>query len=239
MDAPAYLTDKPSNDDVGIPAEEKRHDLPYEQISWTNFERLCLRLALKSSEVYSARPYGVQGDEQLGIDIFAYNKERRLVVYQCKNEKSFTPAKIKAAVHKFVTTDLSAECDKFVLCTRESLQKKDRADEVKDQTKLLADKKILFTVWDSVALNIALKEHPQIVYDFFGLNWVYAFCGREPATGLKLNHPIPEKENYQQPAEYLSRKLTKISDDHFASFFQSDKTLIDVFQDHQKIALLG
>jgi hypothetical protein len=239
MDAPAYLTERPSKDDVGIPAEEKRHNLPYEQISWTNFERLCLQLALKSGDVYNARPYGVQGDEQLGIDIFAYNKAKRLVVYQCKNEKNFSPAKIKAAVNKFIITDLSAECDEFILCTRESLQKKDRSNEIKEQTTLLNGKSITFTIWDSVALNIALKGHPQIVYDFFGINWVYAFCGRERARGLKLDHPIPDTEIYAKPTDYLGRTLNKIGDDHFAALFQSKKTLVDVFREHQKIALLG
>ncbi|RYZ81996.1 MAG: NACHT domain-containing protein, partial [Proteobacteria bacterium] len=51
-----------------------------------------------------------------------------------------------------------------------------------------------FLVWDGERLSMLLKEHPEIVDDFFERNWVAAFCGNEVAQklGQRLNHAQTE-----------------------------------------------
>lgn len=221
------------------PAIEKLQELPFEQIKWENFERLCYELAKKDAEVTLVRPYGVQGNEQGGIDIFARNTNQKDVVYQCKNEDNFTPSKIKAAINKYLKGDWVAGSEEFVLCTRESLQKKDRADEIKAQEKVLETKGVALKIWDSVELSSMLKRHPQFVYDFFGIHWFVGFCGWEQLNIINLDYPIPPKMTYQVPDGYLGRTITRSNENSMDAFFQSEKTLIDVFKENQHICLLG
>jgi hypothetical protein len=67
---PAYLL-QPPVPVVGLPAEPRIQELPYESIGWENFERLCLRCAQSESDVERAHLYGVKGQAQYGIDLYA------------------------------------------------------------------------------------------------------------------------------------------------------------------------
>ena len=63
----------------------------------------------KDSDVEFCQLYGVQGDAQLGIDIFARRgSDDKYSVYQCKREKKFGPAKIRAAIEKFENGEYSS-----------------------------------------------------------------------------------------------------------------------------------
>ena len=45
--------------------------MPFGEITWQNFERLCFRLASLDGDVEYSRLYGTAGQEQGGIDIYA------------------------------------------------------------------------------------------------------------------------------------------------------------------------
>jgi hypothetical protein len=51
------------------PATALLQELPFDQLSWENFERLCLRLARTSADVEDCRLYGTAGQSQGGIDL--------------------------------------------------------------------------------------------------------------------------------------------------------------------------
>lgn len=240
MEIPAFLTEPITTDKIDHPVEEHLQELPYNQISWENFEKLCYELAIKEKEVTDARSYGVQGNAQDGIDIYATSTAGNHTVYQCKREKSFTPSKIDAAVTLFLSKEWAAKAEKFVLCTQESLKKKDRADEIFRQEAILKAKGISLITWDSPALNSKLKNHPQLVYDFFGLNWVIGFCGREKLRLIDLHEPLPDKRVYPLPDLYLPRTVKLTDEDVWAfSFIAQYPTLFEVIQKQQKIALLA
>ena len=145
------------------------------------------------------RPYGVQGDNQAGIDFFARlpsasNAPTHYRTYQCKNEKDFGPAKIKAAVRLFRKGKWRSRSQEFVLCTRESLQGQQRSDEVELQKRVMKKADITFTTWDSVTLNTKLKDAPRLVDEFFGREWVRLFCGEEAVSELARKRPLrPEQ----------------------------------------------
>ncbi len=187
---PANLYTPPTSA-VNPPVETKKHELPFEELSWQDFEKLCLRVVLLEAQVEDARQYGVQGDDQQGIDIFARIRgSEKYKTYQCKNVQDFGPAKIRAAVRLFRKGNWRSRSNEFVLCTREQLQSKQRSDEVIFQRRLLAKAGIQFTEWDSVALNKKLKDLPEVVDDFFGRAWVKEFCGEEAANTLSNRHRL-------------------------------------------------
>lgn len=228
-----------SSDKISPPIEEHLQELPYGKMRWENFEKLIYRLALKVSEIKEARPYGVQGDGQEGIDLYAKNSSEEYIVYQCKREKDFTGAKIKAAVELFGKKQWAKTAKKFILCTHESLQNTNRDTEVRKQHAELKSKGIGMEVWDSVYLNKELKDNPQLVYDFFGMNWTTVFCGKEKIVSLKLSHPLPDRISYDPPEEYIPRTVIRSDKNDLWAIFYKNSTLFDAARQEKKIALLA
>jgi energy-coupling factor transporter ATP-binding protein EcfA2 len=181
---PSWLQTPPSSH-VVPPVSTRAQELPFGSLSWENFERLCLRLASRAARVEHCQLYGIRGQDQEGIDLYArpsFGAKYR--VYQCKKEKTFGPAKIKTAVEKFLKGKWIEKTDTFVLCTQESLEPTALAEELERQTSALREKGITLLTWDNRQLSIALKQLPEIVDDFFGREWVREFCGDEQADRL-------------------------------------------------------
>lgn len=167
------------------PVETKVQFLPFEQIRWEDFEKLCYRIIRLESNVDHCQQYGVRGGAQHGIDIFArVNNSEKYRVFQCKNEKDFGPAKIASAVRAFVDGKWLNQSDAFILCTRESLKATNRAEAVEEQAKILKEHGVSLLPWDRDELCSKLKTYPEIVDDFFGRPWVKAFCGEDAANRL-------------------------------------------------------
>src|SRR5260221_7314080 len=124
MAIPTFLSEPITKDDLLPPVDERLQLLPYEQISWENFEKSCHELAKKEKDVIDARAYGVQGNAQDGIDIYATSDTGKHTVYQCKNEKNFSKAKITAAIELFLKGEWADQAEKFILCSREALNNK-------------------------------------------------------------------------------------------------------------------
>jgi energy-coupling factor transporter ATP-binding protein EcfA2 len=182
---PASLMTPPSRG-VKPPVNSNLQELPFNELTWENFEKLCLRLARLEGNVEHCQRIGVQGDEQDGIDLYARQRTGSIYrVYQCKNEKNFGPKKIEDAVTEFLEGDWLTKTDTFVLCTRESLAPVARAKELESQAKKLRSHGITLIPWDRDELSLKLKGLPAIVHDFFSRAWVELFCGREAAAKLR------------------------------------------------------
>lgn len=176
----------PPSSGVKPPVSSNLQELPFNELTWENFEKLCLRLARLEADVEHCQRYGVQGDEQEGIDLYARQKTVSTYrVYQCKNEKNFGPKKIKDAVKKFLEGDWLTKADTLVLCTRESLGPTARANEFEKQAQILKTHRVTLIPWDREQLSFKLKDRPEIVNDFFSRAWVEMFCGHEAAAKLR------------------------------------------------------
>jgi hypothetical protein len=195
----AWLYTPPSSQ-VGLPPVETRVQiLPFSQLSWQNFEKMCLRLVRIEANIERCRLYGVSGSEQGGIDIYArFSSSDKYRVYQCKNEANFGPAKIRSAVKEFIEGDWVEKSDIFVLCTRESLRLTDRTRELETQTSLLKTKNVSLLAWDDEELSLRLKSQPEIVNDFFGKAWVKVFCGEEVAQLLESRLDVAELDELRK-----------------------------------------
>src|ERR1700683_2612426 len=115
--------DVPPTGVVAPPVETRIQILPFESLTWENFERLCYRMANIDASVEHCQLYGNRGDEQGGIDIFTrVLGSEKYRVHQCKREREFGPAKIKSAVETFINGDWLKRSEEFILCTQESLK---------------------------------------------------------------------------------------------------------------------
>jgi len=189
----------PASAAVPFPVATRLQELPIAEITWENFEKLCLRLIEKEVEVEQCQRYGQRGENQKGIDICARRRDQeRYDVYQCKNVTRFGPKLIEGAVTTFLEGEWAARARHFVLCTRESMVGTQRADTIVTQTERLRAEQIAFTVWDSDYFVRSLKSHPDLVDDFFGREWVRTFCGEEAAQSLGTRLDVGMVAEYRQ-----------------------------------------
>lgn len=182
---PAYLRDLPDSIVGGPPVETRKLELPFDQLSWQNFERLVFRLVHKDADVVYCLPYGRSGQAQDGIDVYGRLSGGRHVCWQARNRKDVNASDIKKAVDNFLEGRWAATSERFVLCVRASLADAKLQDMIEAQAARFLEADILFECVDGTQLSERLRPHPEIVDDFFGRNWLVAFAGKEAEAGLK------------------------------------------------------
>ncbi len=181
---PSYLHG-PSQSRCSPPVQTRVQELPYGELDWDDFERLCLRLARLEADVVHCQLYGTPGQKQHGIDLYAVTRtSQKYRVYQCKRQEDFDASKIRTAVQKFLSGKWVSRTETLVLCTKEPLVETKRAEALEAQRVALRTHGISLEAWDSEQLDRKLKDHPRLVDDFFGRGWVDAFLGTEVARSL-------------------------------------------------------
>ena len=183
---PGYLRDLPdSAHDLVPPVQTRPPELPCDQLSWQNFERLVFRLLRKNSDVVYCAVYGRPGQAQAGIDIYARLSGGGYVCWQVKNREDVKTSDIEKAVDDFLKGKWAAFTKRFVLCVRASLADTKLQDTIEAQAARLLEKGIVFEGVDGIQLSEKLRSHPDIVDDFFGRAWLVAFAGEDDASRLK------------------------------------------------------
>jgi energy-coupling factor transporter ATP-binding protein EcfA2 len=152
--------------------------LPFQELDWENFERLCYRLAKARGDVEQwAALYGSRGQKQDGIDIYARRPDARLYsCWQSKRHKHLTPALLKAAIAEFERGAWAAKSQEFIICSSASIQETALQTEIEAQTTRLHGTNLKLTVLGQTELSAELKDKSRLVRDFFGRDWVRDFC---------------------------------------------------------------
>lgn len=162
---------------VDPPIDTTIQELPLEKLSWEDFEKLCLAIVQTDFSINDCEIYGIKGQAQEGIDIFARQQNGRYRSYQCKRYQKFDLSDINKAVEYFINKDFYSKSDSLYLCTScewNKTQVQDKFEELKTE---LQKESITLVKWDKIQLSRLLKDKPQIVFDFFGLEWVKKFNG--------------------------------------------------------------
>lgn len=176
------LQGQPTRGGVEPLVTTRRQVLPLNDLSWEDFERLCTRLVAKDHDILDCHRYGVSGDFQGGIDLIAYRRGireglREPWCYQCKRWKKMTPADLRRIVAKF-----TYPADHYVVLTTVEATAALR-DVVRDRPNV--------DLWDVEDISRRLKDHADLVEDFFGPHWRDAFCGPWPAPSGKMGVRLP------------------------------------------------
>jgi tetratricopeptide (TPR) repeat protein len=144
------------------PITSTQHELPFSQLGWEQFERLCLRLVLAEGYV-RAEHLGASGGEG-GRDIVAW-RDRQRVVFQCKRVKQFVAHDGIKEVNKLRSRPPQDQPDEIVFII---------ACPVSDQTRKGIrqawgdEKTCLF--WAGSELDSKVKKQEAILREFFGLS---------------------------------------------------------------------
>ena len=182
---PKYLFELPESVIDTPPVESRVPELPFEKLSWRDFERLVFRLARTDANVEYCAPYGRPGQAQHGIDVYARMTGGGHICWQAKNRKDVNASDIKSAVDDFLKGTWAQTAKRFVYCIQASLADSKVQDTIEAQATRLLEKGVQFEALDGIQLSEMLRSYPKIVDDFFGRNWLIAFAGEEVAAELK------------------------------------------------------
>lgn len=166
------------------PVDTRIQVLPFDALSWEDFERLCHRLAALDGDVEHCARYGRQGDAQEGIDIFARQADGRYHCLQAKRHRSFGAAKLRDAVDLFVAGSWADRADRLTIAVQAPLRSISVQEEIERQAALLSKRGIAFGALGGEELTDRLRGHPMLVDDFFGRPWVVALLGQDVGTSL-------------------------------------------------------
>jgi len=158
--------------------------LPFGELTWENFERLCYRLAGLAEHVEYVARYGRSGQAQQGIDLFARMATGKYEVWQAKRYESITASDVKTIVSTFQTGTWKDKSDRLILAVQASLADTKIQDEIEAQATVLKAEGITFIPHGGVELSDILRGRPELVDDFFGRKWVEAFLGPDVAKTL-------------------------------------------------------
>jgi hypothetical protein len=183
------------------PVETNIQVLPISQLNWPDAEKLFLRLLETIRPVTYAKLYGTPGQAQAGIDAYARlpldlaasdAKGRDYITLQSRRVQTLTAAKIEKAVDDLLAGEWGSKSRTFYYATSFDLQETRLDEALRTQGDRLAALGVTFVPWGVQEVSALLKNYPRIVDDFFGRNWVEAFCGRQAAQALANNLPAPD-----------------------------------------------
>lgn len=141
------------------------HTLPFERLSWQDFERLSLALLLRE-DFDNPSHYGVVGGEH-GRDIIA-QRNGDIWYVQCKRRAQCGPQELLQEIHtiaRFVEEDTLTRPVGilFMLSCNVSAQARDRVQA------RCAELGLACEIWGLTDMDARVQQYPDIVTEFFGL----------------------------------------------------------------------
>lgn len=173
QDFEIFIKSKPVRSSA-LPTSPKQQLLPLDSLDWKTFEILCCRLIRLDAEIDHAYLYGVPGDDQKGIDIVAEKKVGngfQTWCYQCKNYKKISSVQLKKAIEA-----IEFQADRYVFCITSMATERLR--------KVANDYNV--DLWDAQDISFKLKDHPELVADFFHPVWEEVFCVTKKKSSFSI-----------------------------------------------------
>lgn len=189
------------------------HVLPFDRLSWQDFERMCLALLLRE-DFTNLEHLGATGSEN-GRDIVGTRGDELWYV-QCKRVSQVGAQDLLQELEKMVGPDKRSKKKRpdgvlFMVSCNVSPIARDRTVERCQELKVACQ------IWAQTDLDARVQEHPDVVREFFGL-----FTQSEPDTppcsieGNDLSHCVEDLSDEDEQAllpfafmtpEHLEREL--------------------------------
>lgn len=169
---------------------------PFHEIGPYVFQELCRDLHDKEQDVATCTIYGINGQQQYGIDTIArLRADRGIEVGQCKCYRQFGAKNIREASDAFFdhwaevwSKEKIQRFVLFVACDTDSTQCQRAIDE---QAKRFKDHGILYEVWAASTIRNKLRPHADIVRTYFEPPdyWASVICGTSVPSTATLDKP--------------------------------------------------
>ena len=185
VENPGWIREDPDGKAPKPPARTQASLLPFNELKWEDFERLCLRLSERGVNVEAAWSYGKSGHAQLGIDILVRMPDGAFHVWQSKRYKSISKSAVIEAIRFFLKHKRSKQAARFVLAVGCEFKSAGVVEAIEKARTALRAKNIEFEALDASKLTERLRTEPELVDDFFRRPWVEVICPPEALERLK------------------------------------------------------
>lgn len=141
------------------------HVLPFDRLSWQDFERMCLAMLLRE-DFTNLEHLGITGSEN-GRDIVGYRGDELWYV-QCKRVSQLGAQDLLQELEKMVGPDKRSKKKRpdgvlfLASCTVSPIAR----DRVAERCHEL---NVACQIWAQTDLDARVQEHPDVVREFFGL----------------------------------------------------------------------
>ena len=164
------------------PVTATQHELPFMQLSWEQFERLCLRL-IQARGYKLVEHLGRAGNEQ-GRDIIAWDEDISVAV-QCKRVKKFTAADGRREIGKLLALGESSRPQRIIFMVTCSISSSAR-DEIR---RAWNEDKNSCEFVAATELDAEVRSNNGILQEFFQVP------GRIAATNWQHEIKCPERQS--------------------------------------------
>lgn len=169
-----------------VPVQTVLQSLPFHELRWENFEKLCYRIAGKDADVEFHSLYGRSGQAQQGIDIFARKRNSRYNTWQAKCYKKYSETDLKKACSTFLLGEWVHKTDEFFIVVQCPVDDVHLQNEIEEQAKVFRAQGLVLRVLGGHDLCTVLRSHPDIVLEFFGRECAQQFFGDTVSKDLLL-----------------------------------------------------
>lgn len=158
----------------------KNSDLPLHELSWKEFEYLCLDL-FESEICHDGKTrafrYGKDGQAQSGFDLISFSpSDKTYAVAECKRRASVSSGDIRDWVNKFLSGDYNNETKKFILIVSNDIEDTKVIESWHKAVSKLSQNKIDAELWDRRILLKKLRFNHTTVETFYGQDVRDRFC---------------------------------------------------------------
>lgn len=218
------FSSKPNNPMTALPIEPNSQLLPFNKLSWEDYEKFCYQLGAMSMDCLDASYiYGRGGQKQDGIDIY-FNNNGKVIVWQVKRYQEFSSADIEKAVNTFLNGKWVHEAHKFVICAASYVDDTAIVDKIHEKKTMLFAKGIEFTVLTPAIQTQMSISHPEIIKRFFGDIWLNAFgLEVQPDDTLDITEYLAEKKNLAEALCKSKMRASQMSNAAISTIISNDK----------------
>ena len=160
---------------------------PFYELDEYVFQDICAALLSKEPDVYFSEVYGVRGQKQDGIDVWAWRNEGTDTVTdvgQCKRYQDFEPQQIRDATDEFFAHWESRwkneNVKRFILFVASEFRTTQRVDALAGERRRFQEKGIRYEPWSAGTIRDKLRPYPEIIRTYIKEdteNWVRKICG--------------------------------------------------------------
>lgn len=155
--------------------------LPFGQLTWENFERLCYRLSGGASAVETVQRYGRSGQAQQGIDLFVRLDGGAYEVWQVKRYSRFRATDLRRVLKAFEGGSWATRSSALIVAIQADLDDVRLQEAIETEVAAYRARNIRLDVLGGEELSARLRDRPRLVHDFFGRPWTEAFVGKSSA----------------------------------------------------------
>lgn len=186
--------------------------LPYNLLSWEEFEALCFDYLCEKYGEEHCSNYGERGQKQHGFDFYVRNPGvDKYRLFQCKKVESFTGGDLNQAIKLWEKGDWHERTEAFVIFSSNALGNTSFADEFESQKSRIIKTGITLEKIGSPELDNFFRDKPVLVERSFGEHWPFEFCTFFSLKRYRDGH-IPafdfKKKIYPPVNFYIKRRLT-------------------------------